>query len=403
MLVDEENKIEDIEIPDLNGKSEKFLKKRSKLEGLLGNIKNKSKGCVSNDTKTDKVVSCSNSVFNEDLFVICSNYRKSKISNNKKENNEDESKKGTQSESDSDEVILHDSSINEDEFLRSLENMEIPIDNSKKGGKDNSPPDVIDNSQQGAIDKTNQGVIDKSNQGGIDKSHKGVIDKSNQGVIDKCHQVIDNSQQSVIVIDDDDDDILEITTFNVKKEESKKNRNNTTNKIKDNLKTSNNTLNIPKNMPVLVKFNNREVASPKSFDSCSSKISSQDVDSISDTNVKFILDEEIDEYKAINDVSANDEAVLIKKENLKQESSKEREITKNMTTCIVEEKSDQDEKSARMNDYYKKCKKVYQRKDKTDVNKNELNKVDDEKQPVQINTCFVNTCQKLRTCQMTKI
>ncbi|KAI8431425.1 hypothetical protein MSG28_015945 [Choristoneura fumiferana] len=352
MVVEEENKAETIKIPDLSKKSEKFLKKRSKLEGLLGNIKNKNNKVesVNNDSMEDKVVSCSNSVFNEDLVVICSNYRKSKTSNNKTENNEDESRKRTKSESDSDEVIFHDSSMNEDELLRSLENMEIPID---------------------------------------------------------------NSQTDVIVIDDDDDDILEITTFDIKKEKSNKdNGNDKINKVKDDLKTLNHTLNVPKNMPVLMQFENREVASPKSFDSTSSKISaaSQDIDSISDTNIKFILDEEMDENKINNNISANEKAVLIKKENIKQESSKETNLsTKNMTTYrIVEETTDQksqivknidvskensnqdekDEKSAKINDYYKKCKKVYQRKDKTDVNKNEVSKVKDENTTVPTKFMF---------------
>ncbi|XP_063391867.1 uncharacterized protein LOC134677362 isoform X2 [Cydia fagiglandana] len=330
-----------IPIPNLSAKSDKFLKKRSKLEDLLGNIKDKS-----NKQKAK--------ASNEDVMVICSNYRANNeinkdvasneikhVANNESEdvaNNESE-KDGAKnrektemklSESD-DELILHNSSMNEDELLKDLENMDIPI------------------------------------------------------------------ADDVIVIDDDDDDFLEKpcenTAQEIKKEDNEITITSDTNK-ESSKDTDNSKEEVPKNLPALQKCNlSEDIASPKSLDSLSSKSSvvssNKDIDSISDTNVRFLLEDEDEKNKLVSQDNETNKC------NNNESTASDKEAINDIDNVtvykIIEEISDTTDTSndnekaipndnilnivdAKLNDYFKKCKKIYSKKIKkeTDINKNEM-------------------------------
>ncbi|XP_063630954.1 myb-like protein X [Cydia splendana] len=429
-----------IPIPNLSAKNDKFLKKRSKLEDLLGNIKDKS-----NKQKAK--------ASNEDVMVICSNYRanneikKDVASNEIKDVDNNEIKDVASNEIEEDVAInesedmasnkiedvdnneikdvasneIEDVANNESEDAANIEFEEDVANNEIEDLSNNESEDVANNEFEEDManneieeDVANNAIEDEANN----ESEKDVpknkektemkLSESDDEIIlhnssmneDELLKDLENMDIPIaddVIVIDDDDDFLEKPSENTA-QESKKEDNEITITSDTNKESSKDTDNskeeVPNNLPALQKCNlSEDIASPKSLDSLSSKSSvvssSKDIDSISDTNVRFLIEDEDEKNKMVthdNETNKcnNNESIASDKEAIN-------DIDNVTVYKIIEEISDttdinnDNEKAipndnilnvvdAKLNDYFKKCKKINQKKIKkeTDINKNEM-------------------------------
>ncbi|XP_063544909.1 putative histone-lysine N-methyltransferase 1 [Cydia strobilella] len=415
-----------IPIPNLGAKSDKFLKKRSKLEDLLGNIKdknNKQKAKASND---DDLVICSNYRANNEAKKDVDSNEIKDVANNEIEdvaNNEIKDVANNDIEN-VDNNVIEDVASNEIEDVANNEIEDVAHNEIEEDVANNEIEDVANNDieEDGANneieeDVANNEIEDVANNETDDVANNEIkkdvaknrektetkLSESDDDIIlhnssmneDELLKDLENMDipiaDDVIVIDDDDDDFLEKPSTTV--QESKKEDNEITINSVTNKESSKDTEEVPKNLPALQKCSlSEDMASPKSLDSLSSRTSgvssSKDIDSISDTNVRFLIEDEEDRNKMVTQDNESN------KYNNNESTASDKEATHDSVTVykIIEEVSDTTYNTnngneiaipnenilnivdAKLNDYFKKCKKVNQKKIKkeTDINKNEM-------------------------------
>ncbi|XP_063836343.1 uncharacterized protein LOC135085484 [Ostrinia nubilalis] len=312
-------------------KDEKFIKKSKKLENVLGNIKNKAskdtdvisksikQELITNEEKSQVETSENEAVLAEavksndvpslvetkkDVPKTVENVNKTTepVINVKKEVERAKKKKLSESTEDS----FGDLNCRNQEMLLDLENMDIPVQESA------ASPDCM--------------II-------IDDNTSKVIDLDDD---DKEHQDDKNTDKKATGVGNESD-----ANNDIKADENPStNIDNQTKLHSETAREIDAESLVPKNMPPLTKrpkINNTAFASPNSYKSISddvtesSSVSNTDgMDTISDTNIKYIMDDDLDEVmdnNKIDNIKDSNQGTNDPKINVKDEKFELNELT----------------------------------------------------------------------------
>ncbi|XP_063371797.1 TNF receptor-associated factor family protein DDB_G0272098-like [Cydia amplana] len=427
-----------IPIPNLSAKSDKFLKKRSKLEDLLGNIKDKGNKQKAKASNEDVMVICSNyrannqikkdvvsneiedvanneikdvanneieamasneikDVANNEIEAVASNEIKDVPTNEIEEdvaNNESEHVANNESEDLASNEIEEEVANNESEDAANIELEEVSNNEFEEDVANNEFEDVANNEiEDVAINDIEEDVANNEVKQNVDNNEiKKNVAKNREKTETKLSEsddeiILHNSSMNedellkdlenmdipiaddVIVIDDDDD-FLEKPSENTVQESKKKDNEITItsdNNKESSIDTDNSKEEVPKNLPALQKCNlSEDISSPKSVESLSSKSSvissSKEIDSISDTNVRFLLEDDDEKNKMViqeNETNkCNNNESTADKEGI-TDSVTVYKIIEDITDTTDTEKAIPNENilnivDAKLNDYFKK-------------------------------------------------